>query len=87
MQYYEGGRNNQCMNERISWDLATLYNAMYIADLCSHMIILRIDLYRILKHQHLLHASFWIIQCSGEEQVRHLVLNKAQLMYAAFSGH
>ena len=50
-----------------TWPLYT----MYIANLWSHMIILRIDLYRILKHQHLQHASFWIIQYSGEEQAMH----------------
>ena len=69
MQYYEeGGTINVWTNGLAeTWPLYT----MYIADLCSHMIILRIDLYRILKHQHLQNASFRIIQYSGEEQAMH----------------
>ena len=43
MQSYEEGRNNQCMNNLLR---------LHVADLCSPMIILRIELYQITKHQH-----------------------------------
>ena len=46
----------------------------YMADLCSQMIILRIELYQITEHQHLL------LFRGGGGQGKASVLNKVQLM-------